>query len=114
MEISTKFHELNSEVCFHITLHLFNFGHGFRHPLHTACGRGAWQTMKRGVETLYSKTENGLIDANTLINLSEESINEYFHLPFWGSSPDAEKITPLRDMILRVAHSTGKRLLELG
>ena len=114
MEIPTKFRKLNSEVCFHVTLHLFNFGHGFRHPLHTTCGRGAWQTMKRGVETLYSKTEKGFIDANTLIKLSEESINEFFHLPPQGSSSDAEKITPLRDMILRVAHSTGKRLLELG
>lgn len=114
MEFSIEFPDVYSEVCFHLTLHLFNFGHGFRHILHKVCGLGAWQTMKRGIETLHYKNKKGFIDANTLIMFSDEMIDEIFQFPPRGSSFDADKITPLRDMILHVAHATGKRLLELG
>ncbi len=116
MDIPVEFQNLHAEVNFHINLHLFNFGHGFRHPLHNVCGCGAWQTMKRGIISLHLNCSNGFIDANSLLNLTEESVNEHFQFPSQSQnpSPDAEKISFLRDMILQVAISTGKRLIDLG
>jgi len=114
MEVPVEFRDVQAEVCFLITLHLFNFGHGYRHALHKACGVGAWQTMKRGIEALHATTAQGFIDANTLLNLSEEIVDELFQFPPQGSSETAIQIDPLRKMILGVAHSVGRRLLELG
>ena len=114
METPLDFRDMSSEVCFHLTLHLFNFGHGFRHPLHETCGLGAWQTMKRGIESLHASTDNGFIDACTLLELSEDAVDSYFQFPPAGASVAAERIAPLREMILQVAHTTGRRLLELG
>ncbi|MGD9211503.1 MAG: queuosine salvage family protein [Desulfobacteraceae bacterium] len=114
MDIPIAFRDLHAAVNFHINLHLFNFGHGFRHPLHKICGRGAWQTMKQGIMSLQLNTKNGFIDADTLIKLSVESVNQFFQFPTSGSSSVVEEIFPLRDMILKVAHFTGRRLIELG
>ena len=114
MDIPIEFTDLHAEVNFHVNLHLFNFGHGFRHPLHKICGRGAWQTMKRGIISLHLNAEKGFIDAKSLINLSADSVDELFRFPSTGSSIDAEEISPLREIILQVAHSTGKRLIDLG
>jgi hypothetical protein len=114
MEIPVEFHDIQSEVCFHITLHLFNFGHGFRHKLHELCGMGAWQTMKRGIEALHLETTKGYIDAHTLIGLSESKVDELFQFPPPGSSVAVNEIAPLRKMIVGVAHLSGMRLFELG
>lgn len=54
MDVPVEFRDVQSEVCFHVTLHLFNFGHGFRHALNKLCGVGAWQTTKRGIEALHA------------------------------------------------------------
>jgi hypothetical protein len=62
MRVPLEFQDVPSEVSFHVTLHLFNFGHGFRHPLHKLCGRGAWQTMNRGIEGLQATAARGFID----------------------------------------------------
>jgi hypothetical protein len=115
MEIPLEFPDVPSEVCFHITLHLFNFGHGFRHALHQVCGVGAWGTMKRGIEALHATTAKGLIDAHTLLNLSEGAVDElFFRLAPQQSPAAAGRIAPLRKMIVGVAHAAGKRLLDLG
>ncbi len=114
MAIPFEFNDVQSEVCFLVTLHLFNFGHGFRHPLHEVCDMGAWQTMKRGIEALHATTERGFIDANTLLNLSEGTVDRLFQFPRQGSSVAADRIAPLREMIVEVAHTTGRRLLDLG
>lgn len=114
MEIPVEFRDVPSEVSFHVTLHLFNFGHGYRHALHQVCGMGAWQTMKRGIEALHQSAEQGTLDAPTLLRLSEPIVDELFGFPPQESSAAADAIAPLRSMILGVAHSSGRRLLELG
>jgi hypothetical protein len=70
--------------------------------------------MKRGIEALHAKASKGFIDADTLLNLSEGIVDELFQFPPHGSSVAADVITPLRKMIVGVAHSAGRRLLELG
>lgn len=70
--------------------------------------------MKRGIEAMHATAARGFIDANTLLKLSESTVDERFHFPPQGSSNAADQIASLRKMILGVAHSTGRRLLELG
>ncbi len=80
METSMEFPDEKSEVNFHIVLHLLNFGHGYRHPLHDLRDAGAWKTMKRGVEELQKRSESGIITAQTLAELARERVVEAFDL----------------------------------
>ncbi len=113
MDIPLEFPDLHAAVNLHLALHLFNFGHGFRHPLHRLCGQGAWQTMKRGLLAMHTGAEQGFIDADTLLRLTSQRVDALFDFPPPGSLPDAEELAPLRNMILLVAHTTGQRLLDL-
>ena len=119
MEIPLNFPDEKSEVNFHVVLHLLNFGHGYRHPLHGLRDVGAWQTIKRGVEGLQKVSETGIITAQTLAELSRERVVEAFDL---GIRTDEGKRTadttieldPLVEMIVAVAHDSGRRLLDMG
>lgn len=111
MDVSLPFRSMRAELNFHLNLHLFNFGHGFRHPLHALCGQGAWRTMKRGVERLHSACGDGGINAAALTGLSAEAVDSLFGFP---CGEEARELAPLREMILLVARSTGDRLVELG
>jgi hypothetical protein len=114
MDVSISFQDTSAAVNFHITLHLFNFGHGFRHPLHEAVGLGAWQTMKRGIANMHEAAGGAGIDAAMLSGLTAEKVDTFFGLSALGKSPAADALDPLRRMILRVAASTGDRLRALG
>jgi hypothetical protein len=119
MEIPLDFPDEKSEINFHVVLHLLNFGHGYRHPLHLLRDAGAWKTMKRGVEGLHKRSDSGGITAKTLTGLSREGVIEVFDLG--NRSQEGKKIAdttldldPLVDMILAVAHDSGRRLLDMG
>ena len=119
MEIPLDFPDEKSEVNFHIVLHLLNFGHGYRHPLHGLRNAGAWQTMKRGVVELQKRSDSGFITADTLTELSHEKVVEAFDLGI--RTQERERTTdttleldPFVDMIVAVAHDSGRRLLDMG
>ena len=119
METPMAFADEAAEVNYHVTLHLFNFGHGYRHPLHAARGAGAWQTMKRGLEAWHRAVALGVITADALSGLTRGQVIRFFDLgirdghgrPTSDTSPDLE---PLAALILGVAHDTGRRLRDLG
>jgi len=64
--------------------------------------------IKRGIEALHATTEQGFIDANTLLNLSESIIDELFLFSPKRSPLTIGSIAPLRKMILGVAYSNGE------
>ncbi len=107
METRAQLPDLPAQVSFHISLHLFNFAHGYRHALHRVCGRGAWQTMQAGLEALQADCPAGLIDAAALASLSEAAVDRCFALR------DAAELVPLRIMISAVARASAQRLREL-
>lgn len=111
MAVPIAFGSVRAATNFHLNLHLFNFGHGYRHPLHALCGQGAWRTMKRGIEALHASCGEPGIDAAALAALTPSAVDALFGFPSGGA---AGELDPLRDMILRVAHATGNRLIELG
>lgn len=118
MEVPIKFPDERSEVNFHIIIHLFNFAHGYRHSLHAVRQAGAWQTMKRGIEMLQQRSNAGFIKATVLANLSQDRVVEIFDLGIrdeHGNSTRCapKELEPLVQMIVEVAHDSGKRLLAL-
>ena len=115
MEVPLKFQSESAEVNFHVVLHLFNFAHGYRHPLHSLRQFGAWQTMKRGIEVLQERSSTGVITATTLVELSRTQIIEIFDIGIRGATGGtSEELQPLVEMILEVARDSGERLLEMG
>ena len=119
METPLEFPDEKSEVNFHIVLHLLNFGHGYRHPLHELRDAGAWQTMKRGVEELQKRSDDSFISAETLKGLSREDVIETFDLETRTSagnrtSDPPKELDPLVDMVVAVAQDSGQRLLDMG
>jgi hypothetical protein len=119
METPLDFPDEKSEVNFHIVLHLLNFGHGYRHPLHDLRDAGAWQTMKSGVEELQRRSDTGIITAQTLTELSREGIIDAFDLGIRAqegkrNADTTIELNPLVDMIAAVAHDSGSRLLDIG
>lgn len=67
--------------------------------------------MKRGIEALHASCGERGIDAEALAALTPSAVDALFGFPTDGG---AGELDPLRDMILRVAHSTANRLTELG
>jgi hypothetical protein len=119
MEIPLNFPDEKSEVNFNVVLHLLNFGHGYRHPLHDLRNAGAWKTMKRGVEELQKRSDSGIITAQTLTELSREKVVEVFDLGIRTQegkriADTTIELDSLVDMIVAVAHDSGRRLLDMG
>ncbi|MEE9566557.1 MAG: queuosine salvage family protein, partial [Desulfobacteria bacterium] len=80
---------------------------------------GAWKTMKRGVEELQKRSESGIITAQTLAELARERIVEAFDLGIRTqenkrTADTTIELEPLVNMILAVAHDSGRRLLDMG
>jgi hypothetical protein len=115
MEVSLDFPDRYSEVNFHILLHLFNFAHGYRHPLYAIRKVGAWQTMKHGIEVLQQQS-SGVITATMLANLTREQIIDVFDLGIKNNSQiyTPTELKPLVEIILAVAHDSGKSLINMG
>lgn len=112
MEVDLEFPSPTGELNFHLLLHLFNFGHGFRHALHEARGVGAWQTMKAGIERWHIEAQK-LIDVQMLRAMDVECAARTFDLVNAdGYCPPS--ILPLAEMISRVARSTAEDLERVG
>ncbi len=119
MEVPLKFPDEQSEVNFHIVLHLFNFAHGYRHSLNTVHKVGAWQTMKHGIEVLQQRRSTGMITGAMLADLSREQIVDIFDIGTRNQQGNSTahtlaELEPLVAVILEVAHDSGRRLLDMA
>lgn len=114
MENEISFKNEYSELNFHLVLHLFNFGHGYRHPLHFSRNEGAWKTMKKGIERLYSISESNIINADILSSFTREKAFEIFDLKLTDSDEVNKDINNLAFIIKEVANKSGEELKNLG
>lgn len=108
MAVDAQFDSLESELNFHMVLHLLNFGHGFRHPLHTHTGKGAWQTIKSGVERWHAESDG--LDASALASLTPDSAARLFALGSGQAGDVPPALVPLVDMLVCVANTTAAEL----
>lgn len=117
MAVDLKFPDEMHELNFHLLLHLFNFGHGFRHVLHDARGAGAWKTMKSGIERWYTESK-GLIGIQELKAMDCDRAVKVFGLA--GSewidkgSRCSSSVEALAEMIAQVASCTAEDLESVG
>ena len=84
---------------------LLQFGHGFRTTLHRRCGRGASQTITRGVRALHA---SGGLKAARLRQITATEVPQAFVLP---ATPD---LAVLVQQLETVLHQAGSVLEGLG
>ena len=103
--VAADFGRVEEAANFALVFCLLQFGHGFRAALHRHCGRGASQTVTRGVRALHA---SGGLDAVRLRQLKAVEIHQAFALP---TTPE---ITPLAQQFETVLRQTGSILEQLG
>jgi len=116
-----KFDSPEHEANFIGIIDLINFGSGFRHELHHASERGAYETICFGAIAMYL-SNSGKLDATFLKQARLVDIGAYFNLPLskevalqpglytYQPSP----LKPLAEKITSVFNETGTILLSKG
>lgn len=105
MGIDAAFSGNNAKANFIVALHLFNFGHAYRHPLHQYAGQGAWQTMLAGIQRMHQAAAPDGINAAFLADVTSADVCQWLMVP-----ADQVLLTPLIDMTVAVAHATARDL----
>jgi len=116
-----KFDSPDEEINFIAIIDLLNFGSGFRHELHHALDRGAYESICFGAMAMYL-SNGGKLDAAFMKRVSLFDVGSYFDLPLskevalqpglytYQPSP----LKPLAEKIKSVLNETGNILLSLG
>ena len=102
---ATEFDRVKDAANFALLFCLLQFGHGFRAALHRHCGRGASQTITRGVRALHT---SGSLDAARLRLITAAEIRQAFALP---DTPDLALFARQLETVL---HQGGSVLERLG
>lgn len=109
-------------------LSLLNFGSGYRVPLHAATGRGAWDTMRALVLSLYlgsTSGEDDLLSAKGMKKISPATVAELLRVDVHVERPHetlpgvtvGELGGPLYELvklITDVLNETGRLLVDYG
>ncbi|KAF9529281.1 hypothetical protein CPB83DRAFT_275750 [Crepidotus variabilis] len=122
-----KFASHLEELNFISILSLLNFASGFRVPLHTQTGRGAWDSIRALCFSLFitSTTEGDLLSAKGLQTLSTAKISELMRINLHVEKPHAKipgvvvgelggPLFELVTMIVDVLKETGEILEKSG
>lgn len=102
-----KFESDIAEMAFIILLHALDFGSGWRQELHAAFGRGAWLTIKPGIEQLYLHLKSSL-ESDSLLAVTPSDIDECFQ---FGKRQEFDDLVQL---FLTVIHEIGAQTKEYG
>ncbi|KAG8917417.1 hypothetical protein FRC02_003129 [Tulasnella sp. 418] len=105
-------------------LSLLNFTSAYRVPLHKATGRGAWDTIRYFVLSLYL-SDSKLLSARGLLNITIQQVSEHSQLPIHVEKPHStipgltigETGGPLYELvqlITQVLNETGDILVKGG
>eukprot|EP01087_Luapelamoeba_hula_P010305 TRINITY_DN2724_c1_g1_i1.p1 TRINITY_DN2724_c1_g1~~TRINITY_DN2724_c1_g1_i1.p1 ORF type:complete len:383 (+),score=75.53 TRINITY_DN2724_c1_g1_i1:31-1149(+) len=114
-----SFASVTEEANFWGLLDLLNFGSGFRHLLHLAHQQGAYDTIVRGVVSMY--ISGSRLDAAYLTRVSVMDIESNFGFPLHADRALHEGLTyiseptqlmPLGKHILKALNETGQILLS--
>lgn len=121
MKFPLKFDSIASEVNFISLVDLLNFGHGYRKPLKEHTGRGAFDTIRQLMMSLY--IGGTPLDAKSLSSMTAFQISEASGVPLQvekphetlpvtiGEKSDAE---PFIQDVKRVMNETGNLLQKSG
>mmetsp|Transcript_6775 Transcript_6775/g.8192 ORF Transcript_6775/g.8192 Transcript_6775/m.8192 type:complete len:343 (-) Transcript_6775:1349-2377(-) len=105
-KVSVVFPSVKSEAGFITLEHALDFGGGWRKELHAFHGKGAWNTVKPGIEELYRR--NSDLQGDWLANLSEKDVEDAFALQ------GAVSLKGLVNGLRTVANEVGSKVKEIG
>jgi len=119
------FPTVRAELNFWSIFALLNFGSGYRAPLHAETGRGASDCMKALAFALYISTDDDLMSAHSMHNISQATVAELMRVNLHTEKPHetlqhvivGELRGPMYDlvtMITRVLNETGGILVNMG
>ena len=128
LKFPLKFSSYLDELNVLSVLSLLNFGSGYRAPLHAATGRGAWDTMRALVLSLYLGSATGegdLLSAKGMQKISLVMVAELLRIDLHVERPHGtlpgvtigELGGPLHELvklITDVLNETGRLLVEYG
>ncbi|CAE7192271.1 unnamed protein product [Symbiodinium natans] len=105
-----QFATVDAEAGFILLLHALDFGSGWRQELHRHHGKGAYLTIKPGVEALYAKAldEAGGFSAEWLRSCTKADVARTFALE------DNAEVEDLLDLLLQVIHELGRGCTREG
>ncbi|KAJ3886810.1 hypothetical protein GG344DRAFT_56815 [Lentinula edodes] len=107
-------------------LSLLNFGSGYRIPLHTETGRGAWDNIRLLIFSIFiGGSEEDLLSAKGMQQLNEAKVAELMRINVYIEKPHTEipGVTvgelggPLYELVMLISHvlvETGQLLEEAG
>lgn len=90
-----KFDSLENEAGFILLFHALDFGSGWRLPLHSHHGKGAFLTIKPGVESFY--IAHPKLTSSELMKCTKEEVARHFALV---GNPELEDLTTLLHMVI--------------
>jgi hypothetical protein len=127
LALPLKFSSTLDELNFLSLLSLLNFASGYRVPLHVQTGRGAWDSIRALVFSLYitSSSEGDFLSAKGLKTLNAAQIAEFMGINLHIERPHknipgvvvGELGGPLNDLvqlIVSVLNETGEILVNAG
>lgn len=109
---SCEFSSVTQEAAFIVLLHALDFGSGWRQELHAHHGKGAFLTIKPGVEAVFCADPN--LTSQFLVNsTTKEHVAKWFGLvDSNGSVPD--NLQSLVDLLQLVLQELGRNCEEFG
>lgn len=101
-----SFETVDDEAAFILLFHALDFGSGWRLPLHKHHGKGAFLTIKPGVENFYNAHKK--LSSSELINATKEEVAKAFQL-----NGNAE-LEDLVELLWKVIVELGTNTKEYG
>lgn len=127
LTLPLKFSSCLDELNFLSVLSLLNFGSGYRVPLHSQLGRGAWDSIRALVFSMYitSTTEGDLLSAKGMRTITLAKVADLMHINLYLERPHPQiqglmvgelggPLYKLVEMITSVLNETGKILDDSG
>ncbi len=103
---STSFESVEDEAAFIVLFHALDFGSGWRLQLHKHHGKGAFLTIKPGVENFYSIHRK--LTSKELMNTTMDEIANAFHMQ------DNAELDDLVALLHQVIMELGSKTQEYG
>lgn len=100
------FDSVEAEAAFTLLLHAMNFGSGWRHQLHKHHGKGAFLSIKPGVENFYNVHRK--LGSEELMHVSKEEIAQHFG---FEGNPELQNLV---DLLQSVVVELGTKTKEFG
>ena len=108
--VDAPFASVDAEAALIVVMHALDFGGGWRLALHAYHGKGAWQTVKPGIEALYAAAPT--LPAVWLASRTEADIQTLFGIV--GDTSEALALAPFVAQLTAVTNELGTAICDAG